>query len=91
MSAFKDNVEPSDDLLGRVSQWFRSGDLSEYVRLHEGQIEYRWEMVGEMGRADFETLMACCSDNIIEGDDGEDVIDFEAVRADFESAKKEGR
>ena len=84
----EDNVEPSADLLERVSQWFLRGDLGEYVRLHEGQIEYRWEMVGEMGRADFETLMACCSDNIVEVD-GEDVIDFDAVRADFELAKKE--
>jgi len=31
-------------------------------------------------------VMACCSDNIVEAN-GEDVIDFEAVRADFESAK----
>ena len=50
MSAFEDKVELSADLLERVNQWFHRGDLSEYVRLHEGQIEYRWEMVGEMGR-----------------------------------------
>ena len=87
MSTFDDNVEPSDDLLDRVSQWFLRGDLSEYVRLHEGQIEYRWELPLEMGRADFEMLMACCLDNIVEVD-GEDVIDFDAVRADFEAAKK---
>ena len=88
MSAFEDKVELSADLLERVNQWFHRGDLSEYVRLHDGQIEYRWEMVGEMGRADFETLMACCSDNIV-AVDGVHVIDFEAVRADFELAKKE--
>jgi len=88
MSAFEDKVELSADLLERVNQWFQRGDLSEYVRLRDGQIEYRWEMVGEMGRADFETLMACCSDNIV-AVDGVDVIDFEAVRADFELAKKE--
>ena len=88
MSAFKDNVEPSDDLLGRVSQWFRSGDLSEYVRLHEGQIEYERRLCQYLSCADFALLMACCSDNIIEGDDGVDVIDFEGVRADFEAAKK---
>ena len=86
MSTFDDKVEPADDLLERVNQWFRSGDLSEYVRLHEGQIEYRWELWMEMGRADFETLMCCCSDNIVEVD-GVDVIDFDAVRADFEAAK----
>ena len=44
---------------------------------------------GGDGQADFETLMACCSDNIVEVD-GEDVIDFEAVRADFELAKERG-
>jgi len=88
MSAFEDKVQPSDDLLERVNQWFRSGDLGEYVRLHEGQIEYRWELPLEMGRADFETLMACCANNIV-AVDGVDVIDFEGVRADFEIAKKE--
>ena len=85
------NVEPSDDLLDRVNEWFRSGDLGEYVRLHEGQIEYERRLSQYLSCADFETLMACCSDNIIEGDDGEDAIDFEAVRADFESAAKESR
>jgi len=82
----EDNVEPSADLLERVSQWFRSGDLSEYVRLHEGQIEYRWELWMEMGRADFETLMACCANNIV-AVDGVAMIHFDRVRADFEAAK----
>jgi len=90
MSAFDDNVEPSDDLLGRVSQWFRLGDLSEYVRLHEGQIEYRWEMWMEMVRGDFDLLMACCADNVV-AVDGVAMIHFDRVRADFESAKKERR
>ena len=90
MISFEDKVEPSADLLDRVNQWFRSGDLGEYVRLHEGQIEYERRLSQYLSCADFELLMACCSDNIVEVD-GEDVIDFDAVRADFESAKKEGR
>ena len=88
MSTFEDNVEPSDDLLERVNQWFQRGDLSEYVRLHEGQIEYERRLSQYLGCSDFALLMCCCSDNIVEVD-GVDVIDFDAVRADFESAKKE--
>ena len=84
----EDKVEPSADLLDRVNQWFRSGDLSEYVRLREGQIEYRWELWMEMVRADFETLMACCANNIV-AVDGVAMIHFDRVRADFELAKKE--
>ena len=77
------------DARGKLLVPQRREDLAARVRrLREGQIEYRWERPLEMGRADFETLMACCSDNIIEGANGEDVIDFEAVRADFEAAKK---
>ena len=83
----EDKVQPSADLLERVNQWFRSGDLGEYVRLRDGQIEYERSLCQYLSCADFALLMACCSDNIIEGVDGEDVIDFEAVRADFEAAK----
>jgi len=84
----EDKVEPSDDLLERVNQWFLRGDLSEYVRLHDGQIEYERRLCQYLSCADFALLMACCSDNIIEGADGEDEIDFDAVRADFEAAKE---
>ena len=86
----EDKVEPSADLLERVNQWFRSGDLSEYVRLHEGQIEYERSLCQYLGCADFALLMCCCANNIV-AVDGVAMIHFDRVRADFESAKKESR
>ena len=64
-------------------------DLGEYVRLHNGTVQYRRGLTLYFEAAEIQLLLDCCSDNIVEVD-GEDVIDFEAVRADFELAKERG-